>query len=257
MAHRKSKAFTLVELLVVIAIISILAGLLLPALKNSLDMARSIKCLNSLKMLELGSHAYSDSYDGWVVPVAYKWDGSGYAEKMEKPSSILYKSFAQILETPDSIINSGKIGATTAAYICPSATGIWEWNANNYPNETDPKYDTDPKSFNFTYSYSANSGPFGLYGAAYDPLAIKSTKIKHPSRLSHFMDGLRLNVAKGGSWYSAYANSYANNLIERHTLSSVTCYRHNEGAGVGFYDGHATRIHYSQFEFNADYWDNN
>jgi prepilin-type N-terminal cleavage/methylation domain-containing protein/prepilin-type processing-associated H-X9-DG protein len=63
-----AKAFTLVELLVVIAIISILAGLLLPALENALDSSRSIHCMNNVKEICLIQFNYNDEYYPFITP---------------------------------------------------------------------------------------------------------------------------------------------------------------------------------------------
>lgn len=61
-------AFTLVELLVVIAIISVLAGMLMPALENAIESSRTISCASNLKQLGIADLSYVDDNDGYLAP---------------------------------------------------------------------------------------------------------------------------------------------------------------------------------------------
>ncbi len=54
------KAFTLIELLGVIAIISLLAALLLPALKNAKETANRAGCINNLRQIWIAMNLYAD-----------------------------------------------------------------------------------------------------------------------------------------------------------------------------------------------------
>jgi prepilin-type N-terminal cleavage/methylation domain-containing protein/prepilin-type processing-associated H-X9-DG protein len=69
---RRRGAFTLIELLVVISIIALLVSLLLPALRNARDTARSMGCLSNLRQIGVGFNVYGTEWSDYI-PCGAQW----------------------------------------------------------------------------------------------------------------------------------------------------------------------------------------
>lgn len=128
----KIKGFTLIELLVVVAVISILAGLLLPALENAIDAAKTINCNNNLKQAGVIFQFYGDDYNG-VYPPAFqstplKYWYSILLSKYNLSGSWIYKPYIDQGKIPEI---SCPVVTDNPVYII-SGNQTWCFGINKY-----------------------------------------------------------------------------------------------------------------------------
>jgi prepilin-type processing-associated H-X9-DG protein/prepilin-type N-terminal cleavage/methylation domain-containing protein len=214
--NEKRAKFTLVELLVVIAIISILAGMLLPALEHSLESANAITCSSNLR--QVGQCLLSYSFDNntfgppiledFVAPVA----GLNWGEIL-----IEQEYFSVVNHSPAIILcPTGETSTSQGEFYSGGASAIYGMRIGTNTRPSDPiQYGSwrlgSPINHPTTPGYSHGSPSSFVY--------VADSWVDNPSSPS----------VDGQQWYTFSITSNATLRIHL---------RHGSRANLLFGDGH-------------------
>ncbi len=212
-----ARAFTLIELLVVLAIISLLLGLVLPALGNIRAEARAVQCASRQRQLTIATAAYLNDHNGrYPQPFqdGYYDTDRGYPAGM-KQSLCWYNAL-------DPYLNEERKDYTSSD------------DRNNVAIKQDPIWSRlDERKHNKTIKMNENFGDRSDTAVKW----VHAAQIRQPSRTVLFGDGRAQDLSNESAAYSIPGYF--------HLKPDYIGLRHHGAANIAFVDGHVERVYQS------------
>ncbi len=230
--RRPAQGFTLVELLVVIGIITVLIGILLPALARARRSAQNVMCASSMRQIFNAVMMYNQDWKALPGPLV----------RSTMAPDKTYQMYVQHNLAPTSNLYSFFIARSTANYDGlehylgsrrekpgDASSKVWECAANTDLYETGTVYTGDTYAgYNFGYSYIFNNQP-DTNPPYFFGLAITGTHTPASDQLNKKLSEIR------GAGSNPNNKGYATkNFAEIWMMSDVDSFNYNNNTSTTF-----------------------